>query len=75
LLQQDDLGFESLDPLRLLGDEHIGVEQLTDQLDEKLEGVVGCHRNAPFRKDAEGGHPREGVTALRREGQLALRRR
>jgi len=37
--QPGDFGFESLDPFGLLGDEHVGGEQLADELDEELAGV------------------------------------
>ena len=33
-----DLVFERFDAFRLLGDEHVGVEQLADELDEEFRG-------------------------------------
>lgn len=52
-------GFKGLDPLGLLGDEDVGVEELADELDEELVGVVGGHRTF-LSGDSEGGRPVEG---------------
>jgi hypothetical protein len=46
-----DFGFESVDTVGLLGDAHVGVEQLADELDEELSGVGEAgHGMAPFRE-------------------------
>lgn len=38
----------------LLGDEHVGVEELADDLDEELEGVIRGRRTAPFGNNDDG---------------------
>jgi hypothetical protein len=55
----------SVDAFGLFGDEHVGVEQLAEELDEELAGVgEGGHGRAPFeRAPVRGGHPVSGMTA------------
>ncbi|MCA1845423.1 MAG: adenylate/guanylate cyclase domain-containing protein [Actinobacteria bacterium] len=51
------LAFDGFDALGLFGDEHVGVEQLADELDEELAGVIGV-TGSSFRRAAMRGGPR-----------------
>jgi hypothetical protein len=74
LAQPSYFGFKDVDPLGLLGDGNVGVEQLADELDEKSRAslAVAMEGSFPESDGYERRPPVGGRLSLR--VQLALRR-